>query len=408
MSQIFLLTTIIVVSSFAYGISLPSQNKIVKPAEDVSASSRLPIQSGVLTDEDLFRIENVATGRKESRTNPLPDIPNIHLKKKDIYELAKDFDLVAIVNKAPDVQTMIVYRFKNVGETRYAQSPVSFPISTGLERWICDPVRDKTTNEVIRRDQVWTGTPTGFYIPYWLHPDHHSGLYHDADMFKANFLIKNLGIATHQAPSKEMWKLGKQRASHGCIRMSSDGSEKIFKWVLESGGPVDINSSDFQGICPAQVQKTDEALATCKDNASKRGEIWKAMVQAAIDEGWADGYGPYNSVPKVPDLEADGSAKKDASGHAVLREGYRSLFVIECVDSNGRDCSTVEIPAPLDCNDMSSTDSSPNQFQDQPTSRSQSPPYYDIPGRRPMVQPQQRERMYEGGPYDYYQGYRYY
>lgn len=298
---------------------------------------------------------DLSGAREESATNPKPDTPGIHADANEAFNRGADFDVVSIINKAAcpaqagqlvegRCQSMTVYRFKTQNGRRFLGEKRTFPVSTGMERWVCEPKKDDATGAVLGYEARWTGTPTGYYNPYLLDADHKSKQYDDANMNYSVFFNK-LGIATHQASNLAFERNLGHRASHGCVRMSRADSETVFRWVMQAGGPVDPTASRWQGDCVAA-----DRVHTIPCSS---------FVASVRDEGWANGYGPYDPSPEVKDLNRNGTEKAYDPTKPV-KTGYRALYIVQCVDAQGGDCSTRQIPSKPDCSQETANQDSGN------------------------------------------------
>jgi hypothetical protein len=308
----------------------------------------------VYNSDEKARFIKVNDAREESVARPKVDTTGINVTVDGTtvnggpagVDLATGFDVLAVINKAPDVQELTVYRFYTDKATnrRVALPPEHFPISTGKEKWICTPEKNPA-GQVIGSVPTWTGTPTGFYNPQWIHADHTSNKYDDAIMYKAVFFTDE-GIATHQSP---IWGKGPDgkpvrlmRASHGCVRMDPEGSAKMMKYVLATGVTVNPKSSAFQGECPNadELQMNPPALAQCQADAAARGRQWQKMAKDAMQPSETSD-GPYSAKQEIPNITPSGKLVRDEAGQPQMKVApYKSLYVVQCIDKAGRDCST--------------------------------------------------------------------
>lgn len=376
--KIVVLSTLTVASLTSHALPVRPRAEVVNAAAS-SARSSSYVQQAVLSSKDLdaVRVQKVSEDRVESATHPLPDISGINIDQNEALNRGQFYDVVAVINKAKDQQNLTLYRFRTHNGIRSLDQTKTFKISTGREVWSCEEVKDKS-GQVTGREARWTGTPTGFFNPYRVHPDHHSSAYDDADMYAAVFFNK-LGIATHQGVTKNA------RASHGCVRMSAEGSQTVLKWTLQSGGPVNPNDPMFSGVCAGQDRKSGAELAQCLSDANARTAVWREQAQAAIDDGWANDLGPWDPAPQIPDINQDGSVNRDEAGQALMKQGYRALFVVECRTKTGADCSSSTLPPKPDCNGGQTVNSP--LVNNQPQSAPRQGQFFDRPapaGLQPM------------------------
>lgn len=308
---------------------------------DYDNSQALPIQNAVAKQADMnkAKIEYIASEREKNASAPKDDLP-VLLNQAGIDALIQDYDVIAVANKA--TQRLVVYRYQIIDGKRVAvpekeivngKSVIrKMKISTGRERWKCEAKKDANNQPTGEYEAQWTGTPTGYYNPYYLDPDHHSHSYDDSNMYKAVFF--NGGIATHETDEKSL--LG-QAASHGCIRMGSKDSEDLFKWVLQTGGPV----PKFTGECPSQdlIENPDDK-EICQLDADRRAKKWNEIATSAISEGNQENRGPYAERPQIPNINPD----RTVNAARPTKSGYKALYVVQCVDASGAPCPKSTLP----------------------------------------------------------------
>lgn len=231
------------------------------------------------------------------------------------------FDNVIVINKAPDVQALDVYRADGVHH---------FKVSTGQEHWVCNRMRGEGGVDKMRWEQVWTGTPTGYYQTRVCDADHRSGQFDDAKMTHLCFF--NGGIGTHQG------NISRGNASHGCTRMDAAGAKQVFEWNVLSGMDFAGNERMFRGHCPptenisdAECERRPEVIA-----ATKRFEAEALAIKAkgAQMKGRDGSSLPYVDKPTLPVVNADGTIGQGASS-----SNYRTLYIVKCVTKKGVNCA---------------------------------------------------------------------
>jgi len=316
-----------------YAQALPVFRPDVATSENEPLIQTAEIKASEINYKDL--IKKIADERIDSATKPKPDIGGINVRFDGLegqggpagVKMSDAYDVVAVINKAADVQKLTVYRFytdKTTNERR-ALRPEEYQISSGRERWTtCSPNKKGDAMET-----RWMGTPTGFFNPYLVHADHHSGQYDDATMYHGVFFNK-VGIATHAG------KTNAARLSHGCVRMTDLGSSKVMQYVLQTGREPKLDSWAFRGECPSPEDLTDDQKLTCQAQAKEREGGYKLIAQAAVTEGKRLGMF-YPNDPEIPNINQDGTAK--AGEPAMRTNPYKALFVVQCIDKAGQDCS---------------------------------------------------------------------
>jgi lipoprotein-anchoring transpeptidase ErfK/SrfK len=267
------------------------------------------------------------------------EIRGINIQQNDVTYWSKYFDNIIVVNKSPDVQRVQVYRFGQPvpNETSTKQGTVErWKVSTGLEIWKCEPLKD-TAGNVVGIAPVWTGTPNGYYISKRLDVDHHSASFDDASMRWAAFF--NGGIATHRGDEPD--KFGVERASHGCVRMTETDARDIFLWTLLSGGPINLEDPRFKGDCPSPQRKSGAKLEKCLSDAEGRTTYFQKTIRASLTEGQTHGL-PYASLPQIPDVTRSGKATKWTTG-------FKTIVIVECVNNDGSDCTATTRAPKISC-----------------------------------------------------------
>lgn len=296
----------------------------------------------------------------DNKVAPATEVTGIHVTTEELRKWGKTYDNIVLINKAPDVQLAAVYRFGERIKTA--------KVSTGVEDWVCEQAKDDAGNPTGSLYPIWRHTPTGYYVPESLDIDHHSRAFDDAWMKYAVFF--NGGIATHRAPGGTEHVLGTP-ASHGCVRMAEPDAKEIFKLVFWSGRkPTDDeiqNDPDFKGRCPSENRKDGPELDACRRQALARTTGWtdrtgrhpgytEQIAQMISEgEGQKDVGGqslqfPYESEPNVPDLNPDGTPKIDKKTSQPVMKHFKTLYIVECVDRQGNDCSVPKNrPQPPSC-----------------------------------------------------------
>lgn len=132
-------------SAFAFPVSHP---EAVNGGVNEGA---LPIQKAIMTDADVekLKLEQIGNEREESATNPHTDqrinmtIEGNLVRGGPDFNAAEAYDAIAIVNKAADVQTLTLHRFKTVDGRRIAIAPITYKVSTGKRSGLARPLRTK-------------------------------------------------------------------------------------------------------------------------------------------------------------------------------------------------------------------------------------------------------------------------
>ncbi len=243
---------------------------------------------------------------------------------KNLAELTNQYDNVIVINKSPHVQKMRVYRF--------GQTVLTAPVSTGKEAYSCEWMKD--SDGWTRREPVWRGTPTGFYVADHLDIDHYSSQFQNARMTYAAFFTS--GVATHQAPPGTESLLGERTDSHGCVRMRAADAAQVFKWVLWSGQNPDLNHPGLDGF-------TGKCPDGSRCSVDERTKMFLPQVKEMLREGSENQLGrngeatsfPQNDKVEVDDVNpVNGEPVKNKP-----KKRFRTLYVVECIEPDGTDCS---------------------------------------------------------------------
>lgn len=144
----------------------------------------------------------------------------------------KDFDVVAVVNKAitgSAAQTLTLYEKGEKTQIVY--------VSTGREKWEVTPSGKKT----------FTSTPLGMFKPFRLVKDYVSKQWKAPMNYSVFF---KGGVALHAANPGAVEKLG-HRASAGCVRLHPDFAPIIFEKIKSTATGrlvpmVSLNTGDQQ------------------------------------------------------------------------------------------------------------------------------------------------------------------
>jgi hypothetical protein len=282
------------------------------------------ISSLALALEPDMNIEAVVGG---PNGRPVPGQPvwepQIHVTPEDIAARMQYFDLVVVVNKASSAQTINVY--KNVGGQ--PQEILNSRVSTGVEEYNCHYQADKTTGWISSR-AIYTQTPAGYYTAAYVDIDHFSGKYDDAHMPFAVFMYDPTGaatgIATHIAPGGTEPLIG-HRASHGCMRLAAKDAQEVFKQVLQTGGPINVNTENMRARCnPAIVAPNDGSQYCLSDpDTTNRDYFYQRWLNANVVQS------SYKTTPLVPTLDRSGNYEKDKNDQIKMRPGYKTLYIIE-------------------------------------------------------------------------------
>lgn len=167
-----------------------------------------------------------------SADNPIP-LKRFFTSETFLDEpLFNEFVNIIVINKAAQGYDRQTLRFFRNGAL-----VLQTLVSTGREQW-------EGTSGVGKQPtrKYFSTTGVGYFPPTWLKEMHRSSLW-DSDMPWTIFF--NGGIAIHQAPENAENKLG-TRASGGCVRVSSEVAEKIFR-LVESGGIGSVPSMNRDG-----------------------------------------------------------------------------------------------------------------------------------------------------------------
>lgn len=298
------------------------------------------ISPAIMTPQDDVRFQTVSDEVPSSAINPEPDIPGINVKINGLevtggprdVNLTQAYDSIAIVDKG--LNTLTIHQFFTKNGRRRWLKPRVHKISSGQEQWICHPQVDKNGN-VTKLEARWTGTPTGFFNPFYTHADHHSKAFNDANMYNAVFFDK-VGIAVHEGD------VTRPRASHGCVRTTASGSADWFRSVLQSGAQPDPNSREFEAKCPdsKNTELTSEGQQ-CVANMAEREAGYRNLVRQAITERNEIMGGFPGRKLSVPALNQDGSVRRDDAKQPQEKAAkYKALVIVQCTNRAGADCST--------------------------------------------------------------------
>lgn len=118
-------------------------------------------------------------------------------------------------------------------------------------------------------------TPKGYFLPYFLNKDHYSRKY-DAPMPNSVFFVG--GVAMHQTlGSANLAKLGKEKASHGCVRMTGKDSQIIFDLIRATH--YDSNGHRIKNYVPYINKRNGEVASfDLNDRSTLREVDYNALV----------------------------------------------------------------------------------------------------------------------------------
>jgi hypothetical protein len=184
-------------------------------------------------------------------------------------EMTQNFDLFLYVSKAergPLAQRLYVFR-KEGGTLKLLYD---WAASTGREQDEISP----------RGRHSFTATPKGFYEldPGRMYRRYHSYSW-DQDMPHAMFFNwerqgMQTGLAIHSASGDDIAKLG-QRASAGCVHLSPENAETLFKLIkADYRGPV----PRFSYNAGTQTMSNTGAFAHRRDGSLKMTDGYRVLV----------------------------------------------------------------------------------------------------------------------------------
>jgi lipoprotein-anchoring transpeptidase ErfK/SrfK len=302
------------------------QSAVYRPDQNQAVFQNLGLTADELENGGL--LEQIAD--RYVPGTPIPEIRGLNVTTEEIRAWTTYFDLIVVVNKAQTAQTIDVYK-RTAGGVGLLMSK---RVSTGSETYGCHAVKDRATGQVTSVRRIFKQTPTGYYVPYLLDIDHYSGAFDDAHMPYAVFF--NDGIATHVGAG-----IG-ARHSHGCVRMNAGDASELFKQVLFTGGPVNLDSPYLRARCnPAVAGK-------CDAGRGRRDRAYRSFLVDALAEGAIQDR-PYASMPMVPVINRDGSLVADpaAPSQPLLKPGYRTLYIVQDIEL--QPVRKTAIPAHFSC-----------------------------------------------------------
>lgn len=312
----------------------------------------------------------VCDNTKKAKMPVPPPQPEFTFNQEDMKNAddwkSKNFDLVVLINKAEYGQDMKVWRrlkpedktltlIKNGRETKDKNGRSLWTVSTGREHAeisICDAQQLNIPVDPSHapKNSYWSQTPTGYYIPDYLHIDHVSSDWEGSAMDHAVFFDSNRGIATHKVPTGSENRLG-SRASGACVRMWQNSARDLFWMVRSTGGPVskdELAQNDFPHCFKKKAGLTnspqDQQLAKMdRDACIARGKERRKVLNFANEYQLAkvSGLDTNQEWPQVPQITRDGRCKfpgadeknpiiDDCSKEGALtRQGFRTLYVVE-------------------------------------------------------------------------------
>lgn len=346
--------------AFAFG-PVQTYQSSAERSETVSSDSEtgpLPVMKAVARGDDTYDKWLRQVNDAEEWPSDSPVGPTVRFEPWDhpdqIKKWCKDFDNIFVINTAPawsdpktkqpaphSGQRMDLLHVDGCDSERPTISVVkSYPVSTGLETWVCKRNKDRAGNDLGNWGQEYVGTKSGFYPTTRCDADHRSNEYSDAYMTHACHLHD--GTFVHEGNPAEWGKLGKSRASHGCIRLGRADAKEIFEINMLSGGPINPDSKMFWGQCPPS-QKLSPEECQKQPGVEERTRKFKQEALALVQKGSSmtgrEGSAlPYAEAPDVPIYAANGTRTVDAQEN-TKRPGMRSMFVVQCIDKNGQDCA---------------------------------------------------------------------
>jgi hypothetical protein len=259
----------------------------------------------------------------------------------------QNFDLVVVINKAEYGQDMRVWRrlkpedkvLTLVKDGRAA----GWKVSTGREHQeisVCDALElGLPVSNHAPKSSYFSQTPTGYYIPDYLHIDHVSSDWEGSAMDHAVFFDSRRGIATHRVPGGAEGALG-SRASGACVRMYAGQARELFWMVRATGGPITENElaqSDW-GHCYKDGQ-TPEAKQACIARAKARRKTLNFRNELELAQ--VSGFRTYDETPTIPQITREGKCRFPGADEkstivddcskpgALTRKGFRTLYVVE-------------------------------------------------------------------------------
>ncbi len=244
---------------------------------------------------------------------------------------SKYFDLVVVINKAQYGQNMKVYRRINKTDTLLTLVKDNWKVSTGREEQeISECDRQElgiAPGHHSPKNSYFSQTPTGYYVPEYLHIDHVSSDWEGSAMDHAVFFDTTRGIATHRVPGGAEGMLG-HRASGACVRMFAGQARELFWMVRATGGPVtqgELAQNDF-GHC-YKADSSPEQKSACIARAQQRRKTLNFKNELELAK--VSGFNTYDATPEIPDFTKDGQLKIGADGNIVMRKGFKTLYVVE-------------------------------------------------------------------------------
>lgn len=324
-----------------------------------------PLNPYYNTPQDQDYSQQICDPKKKAKMPAPPPQPTFEFNPEDLKNAedwkSKNFDLVVLINKAEYGQEMKVWRrlqptdktltlIRNGREEKDKSGKSRWTVSTGREHAeisVCDAQQLGVAVDPSHapRNSYWSQTPTGYYIPDYLHIDHVSSDWEGSAMDHAVFFDSNRGIATHKVPTGSEGKLG-QRASGACVRMWQNSARELFWWVRSTGGPVsrdELAQNDFPH-CNKKKDNVDPQIAKLDREACiARGKARRKELNFANEYQLAkiSGLDTNQDWPQVPQITRDGRCLfpgadektpivDDCSKEGALtRKGFRTLYVVE-------------------------------------------------------------------------------
>jgi hypothetical protein len=295
--------------------------------------------------------QNCPVDGKRARMPQPPAEPDVVFNAQDMANPAdwknRDFDLVVVINKAEYGQDMRVWRRLKPEDkvlTLIKDGRASgWKVSTGREHQEisrCDAIElGLPVSNHAPKSSYFSQTPTGYYIPDYLHIDHVSSDWEGSPMDHAVFFDSLRGIATHRVPYGADNLLG-SRASGACVRMYQGQARELFWMVRATGGPITENelAQNDWGQCYKDGM-TAEAKQACIARAKARRRTLNFRNEWELAK--VSGFRTYDEMPTVPQITRDGKCRFPGADEkstivddcskpgALTRKGFRTLYVVE-------------------------------------------------------------------------------
>ena len=232
------------------------------------------------------------------------------------------FDLVVVVNKASSAQTINVYK-KIDGQV---QEILASRVSTGVEEYTCHYPVDKMTGYVSSR-AIYTQTLAGYYTVANVDIDHYSGAYDDAHMPFAVFMYDPTGaatgIATHVAPGGTEALIGHRESARLYAPKRARRAICVQGSLCRPVGDPKLNTADLHARCKRDM----DSYCMQNPDAQARDRYYVRWLRANITQV------SYTTAQMIPLLDRSGNYEKDADNQIKMRLGYKTLYIIENVET---------------------------------------------------------------------------